>query len=187
MNPAELKRNLLPEVLFMGRSNVGKSSLINQIVNQKGLARTSATPGKTQLFYFYEIDAKYLFVDPPGYGYAKVSETVRRRWMSEMERYLRKTELLLGVVLIMDARHAPTPIDLEMAEWLAESHIKFASILNKIDKLGRNQRAETVARVKREFDFEGVGPILPFSAQNGEGRPELWKILKDWSAEAKFS
>ncbi|MCX6639974.1 MAG: ribosome biogenesis GTP-binding protein YihA/YsxC [bacterium] len=179
-NPAVLRRSPLPEVLFMGRSNVGKSSLINCLVNSRNLARTSSTPGKTRLFYFYEIDERMLFVDPPGYGYAKVAEAMRTRWMQEMERYLRKAELLKGVVLIMDIRHAPTPIDYEMALWLAESRIDFVSILNKADKLSRNQRNAAINRVHGEMNFEGAGPIIPFSANTGEGRSQLWNSLEEW-------
>ncbi|TKJ41863.1 YihA family ribosome biogenesis GTP-binding protein [candidate division LCP-89 bacterium B3_LCP] len=180
MNPNVLRRNPLPEIIFLGRSNVGKSSLINCLVNRKKLARTSSTPGKTRLFFFYEVDQKFLFVDPPGYGYAKVSQSLRGRWMKEMERYLRKAEMLLGVVLIMDIRHAPTAIDRDMALWLAESRIPAIYALNKADKLSRKQRIEALNRISGELDFDGAGEIVPFSSQSKDGRDELWRILNNW-------
>jgi len=181
MNPRVQRRRPLPEVIFLGRSNVGKSSLINCLVNQKKLARTSTTPGKTRLFFFYEVEERLLFVDPPGYGYAKVSQAVRSRWIKEMERYLRKAEMLLGVVLIMDIRHAPTPIDYDMALWLAESQIPTVYVLNKADKISRKKRAETLARLEGELSFSNAGEIVPFSATTKEGRRQLWKIIETWA------
>ena len=183
MNPRVLRRRPLPEVIFLGRSNVGKSSLINCLVNQKKLARTSSTPGKTRLFFFYEVEERFLFVDPPGYGYAKVSQTVRNRWVKEMERYLRKAEMLLGVVLIMDIRHAPTPIDQNMAVWLAENSIPAIYALNKTDKLARSKRIEALDRVSAELNFEGAGEIIPFSATTKEGRKALWNAIEGWKEQ----
>jgi GTP-binding protein len=180
MNPQVQRRKPLPEIIFLGRSNVGKSSLINCLVNHKKLARTSSTPGKTRLFFFYEVDHRFLFVDPPGYGYAKVARTIRSRWIKEMERYLRKTEMLLGTVLIMDFRIAPTPIDYEMARWLADSEIPAVYALNKADKLSRKARAEKLRRVAGELNFPGAGPIVPFSAHTKEGRSQLWQVIEGW-------
>ncbi|RJP74185.1 MAG: YihA family ribosome biogenesis GTP-binding protein [Candidatus Zixiibacteriota bacterium] len=184
-DPLKLKRNPLPEVIFLGRSNVGKSSLINTLLNQKNLARTSSTPGKTRQFFFYEVDNRLLFVDPPGYGYAKVAQAERDNWVREMERYFRKSETLIGVVLIMDIRHAPMAIDTEMAEWLAESQIPAVYVLNKADKLNRNQRNQALARVAGELTFPHAGDIIPFSAQNQDGRKELWAVLNGWMEEEK--
>jgi GTP-binding protein len=186
MNPLVLRRNPLPEIIFLGRSNVGKSSLINCLLGQKGLARTSSTPGKTRLFFFYEVDEKLLFVDPPGYGYAKVAETVRTRWMKEMERYFRKSDTLMGVVQVMDARHAPTPIDLDMARWLAESQIPTVYALNKSDKLTRSKLAEAMRRAGGELSFPGAGQTIAFSTVNKDGRKELWGVLDKWRAEEKL-
>ncbi len=183
MNPLALRRKSLPEIIFLGRSNVGKSSLINCLLGQKGLARTSSTPGKTRLFFFYEVEERLLFVDPPGYGYAKVAETVRTRWMKEMERYFRKSESLLGVVLVMDMRHAPTPIDLEMAQWLAESKIPTVYALNKADKMSRSKRAEALRRAAGELAFSGAGILVPFSALTREGRKEIWHTIERWIKE----
>jgi len=179
-NPLVLRRRPLPEVIFLGRSNVGKSSLINCLLGQKNLARTSSTPGKTRQFYFYEVEERLLFVDPPGYGYAQVAQTVRTRWVREIERYLRKSESLLGVILIMDMRHAPLPIDHEMAVWLAESRIPTIYALNKADKLSRSKRAAILSRLAGEFAFPGVGEIAPFSALTREGRKEVWQAIERW-------
>ena len=185
MNPLVLRRNPLPEIIFLGRSNVGKSSLINCLLGQKGLARTSSTPGKTRLFYFYEVEERLLFVDPPGYGYAKVAETVRTRWMKEMERYFRKSDRLIGVVLVMDVRHAPTPLDSEMAQWLAESGIPAVYALNKADKLTRSKQAEALHRASGELSFAHAGPAILFSAQTKEGRKEVWGSIEKWLEKAK--
>lgn len=180
-NPLILRRRPLPEIIFLGRSNVGKSSLINCLLNQKNLARTSSTPGKTRQFFFYEVDDRLLFVDPPGYGYAKVSLSIRTRWVKEMERYFRKSESLLGAVLIMDLRHAPLSIDRDMAIWLAESQIPTVYVLNKADKLPRGKRTTILAQVAGEFNFPGAGKVIPFSIQSREGRQELWRTLQQWS------
>lgn len=180
MNPRVLRRKPLPEIIFLGRSNVGKSSLINCLVNHKKLAHTSSTPGKTRLFFFYEIEERLLFVDPPGYGYAKVAQAVRNRWIKEMERYLKKAEMLLGVVLIMDLRHAPTPIDYEMASWLADRGIPAVYALNKADKLSRKRRMEAVRKVVSELNFAGAGEHIIFSTLTKEGRKSLWKVIEGW-------
>ncbi len=185
MNPQVQRRKPLPEIIFLGRSNVGKSSLINCLVNHKKLARTSSTPGKTRLFYFYEVDQRFLFVDPPGYGYAKVAKTVRSRWIKEMERYLRKTEMLLGAVLIMDLRWAPTPIDYEMARWLANRGIPAVYAMNKADKLSRKARAERLRHTAAELNFPDAGSIIPFSALTKEGRGSLWKVIEGWAENIK--
>jgi GTP-binding protein len=180
VKPSVLRRKPLPEIIFLGRSNVGKSSLINCLVNRKKFARTSSTPGKTRLFFFYEVDEKVLFVDPPGYGYAKVSQSIRSRWIREMERYLRKADMLLGVVLIMDIRHAPTAIDRDMAVWLVESRIPTVYALNKVDKLSRKKRMEALTRIESELAFEGAGEAVPFSALTKEGRDSLWDVIGGW-------
>ena len=181
ISPRVLRRRPMPEIIFLGRSNVGKSSLINCLVNKKKLARTSSTPGKTRLFYFYEVEERLLFVDPPGYGYAKVPQSIRTRWIKEMERYLRKAEMLLGVVLIMDIRHAPTAIDYDMALWLAESRIPTVYALNKSDKLSRNKRLDALTRVRIGLSFEGAGEVVSFSSQSREGRQKLWKVIESWA------
>ncbi len=185
MNPTELRRKPLPEVMFMGRSNVGKSSLINCLVNHKKLARTSGTPGKTRLFYFYEIEDKFLFVDPPGYGYARVSQSVRERWVEEMERYLRRADMLLGVVMVMDIRHAPTPIDYDMSLWMAESHIPTVYALNKADKLSRKRRIEAVKKAQKELSFDSAGEVISFSSQTSEGRNDLWEAIEGWKEDKR--
>lgn len=185
MNPLVLRRSPLPEVIFLGRSNVGKSSVINCLLNQKNLAKTSSTPGKTRFFYFYEVDESLIFVDPPGYGYARTSTAIRSRWVREMERYLRKAEMLLGVVLIMDIRHAPTAVDYEMARWLAESQIPAVYAINKEDKLSRGKRNEVLARLSGELSFPNAGEIISFSATGKNGRRELWRVIERWIDQEK--
>ncbi|MFH1861913.1 MAG: ribosome biogenesis GTP-binding protein YihA/YsxC [bacterium] len=179
-NPMIPRRLTLPEFIFLGRSNVGKSSLINCLVGQKKFARTSSTPGKTKLFFFYEINEQMLFVDPPGYGYAQVSIAIRNRWIKAMECYLRKSELLAGVILIMDIRHAPTPIDRELADWLAQRQVPTVYILNKADKLSKSKQMQTLARVSAELTYADSKSIIPFSAPQGMGSKELWQVIKSW-------
>ena len=173
----QLPQPELPEVAFSGRSNVGKSSLINRLLNRKGLARTSATPGKTATVNFYRLDRARL-VDLPGYGYAKVSREEKRRWGSLIEGYLQADRDLRLVLQLIDMRHPPTADDRLMIDFLTEAEIPFVLVLTKSDKLNHSQRRERLAALEEELaDYTGL-TMVPFSAEKGENADELREILR---------
>ena len=173
----QLPQPELPEVAFSGRSNVGKSSLINRLLNRKGLARTSATPGKTATVNFYRLDRARL-VDLPGYGYAKVSREEKRRWGSLIEGYLQADRDLRLVLQLIDMRHPPTADDRLMIDFLTEAEIPFVLVLTKSDKLNQSQRRERLAALEEELaDYTGP-TMVPFSAEKGENADELREILR---------
>lgn len=175
--PAQLPACVLPEVAFSGRSNVGKSSLINRLLNRKALARTSATPGKTATINFYRLDRARL-VDLPGYGYAKVSQQEKRRWGSLIEGYLQADRDLRLVLQLVDMRHPPTADDRMMIDFLTGSAIPFVLVLTKSDKLSQSQRRERLAALEEELvDYDGL-TVIPFSAQTGENADRLREILR---------
>jgi GTP-binding protein len=166
-----------PEVAFAGRSNVGKSSLINTLVNRKGLARTSSSPGKTQSINFYLVNRSLCLVDLPGYGYAKVPEQVRRRWSPLIEDYCRNRKNLRGVVVILDARIDPTPLDISLIQWLRELSLPALIVMTKIDKLSKNKMAQVRRQTAETLSLDAE-KICTFSAHTGQGKKELWqKIL----------
>jgi GTP-binding protein len=167
-----------PEIAFAGRSNVGKSSLVNTLVNRKNLARTSATPGKTQLLNFFLINEKVVFVDLPGYGYARVPMDVRRSWGPMVERFLREREALRLVVLILDVRRDPSDQDRSLLEWLRVYGRFHVIALSKVDKLSYSGKKRRIAEIRASL---GLGPeedVLPFSARTGEGKDALWGIIR---------
>ncbi len=173
----QLPQPELPEVAFSGRSNVGKSSLINRLLNRKGLARTSATPGKTATVNFYRLDRARL-VDLPGYGYAKVSREEKRRWGSLIEGYLQADRDLRLVLQLIDMRHPPTADDRLMIDFLTDAEIPFVLVLTKSDKLNQSQRRERLAALEEELaDYTGL-TMVPFSAEKGENADELREILR---------
>jgi GTP-binding protein len=165
-----------PEIAFAGRSNVGKSSLINALLNRKKLAKTSNTPGRTQSINFFRINDAFCFVDIPGYGYAKVPMAVRRRWAPMVETYLAKRQNLAAVVMIMDIRRMPGPEDQTLAEWLAHYHIPTLFVLTKADKL---KRSKQISQKKQIADTLDIGPedLILFSAKTRLGRNRLWEAL----------
>jgi GTP-binding protein len=166
-----------PEVAFAGRSNVGKSSLINTLVNSKGLARTSSTPGKTQSINFYLVNRALCLVDLPGYGYAKAPQQVRRRWSPLIEKYCQSRKNLCGVVVILDARIGPTPLDLSLIQWLRDLSLPALIVMTKIDKLSKNKMAQAMRQAAAVLAIEPE-EICTFSAHTGQGKKELWqKIL----------
>lgn len=172
----------LPEVVFSGRSNVGKSSLINRLVNRKALARTSATPGKTATINFYRLDTLRL-VDLPGYGYAKVSGGEKRRWQELIEGYFQQERDMRLVLQLLDIRHTPSKDDYQMLDYMVEMGLPFVAVLTKADKLNKTQRAQRLAAFEEELaDYEGV-TIIPFSAVSGEGVEELRDILRQVTEE----
>ena len=168
----------LPEIAFAGRSNVGKSTLINSLLNRKKLVKTSATPGKTQLINFFKINDQFYFVDLPGYGYAKVPESVRRKWQNLVEAYLSERETLRNVVLIIDCRHNPTLQDRQLLEWLEYYQRPSLIVASKIDKLKRGQVQKHLQNIKHDLSIESV-PLGHSSMQYGK-REEIWKKLVPW-------
>lgn len=179
---SQLPASVLPEVAFSGRSNVGKSSLINRLVNRKALARTSATPGKTATINFYRLDTLRM-VDLPGYGYAKVSGSEKRRWMELIEGYFNAERDMRLVLQLIDIRHTPSKDDYQMLEYMVEREIPFVVVLTKADKLNKTQRAQRMAAFEHELAvYEGV-TVIPFSAVNGEGVEEIREILEQVTAE----
>ena len=168
----------LPEIAFAGRSNVGKSTLINSLLNRKKLVKTSATPGKTQLINFFKVNDQFYFVDLPGYGYARVPESVQRKWQNLVEAYLSERETLRNVVLIIDCRHNPTLQDRQLLEWLEYYQRPSLIVASKIDKLKRRQVQKNLQKIKHDLSIDSV-PIGHSSMQYGR-REEIWKKLAPW-------
>jgi GTP-binding protein len=178
----EAPRDRLPEVAFLGRSNVGKSSVINSLLGSK-LARTSGTPGRTQMLNYFLVEERFYFVDCPGYGYARVPEDVRRRWHRLMEDYLNRREFLKLNVLLLDSRVAPTPLDEQMLEWLMAYQKPLTLVLTKIDKLSSNELREAHRRLQR---WTQNSSFIDYSAIQHIGRRELWReILNALSASLR--
>ncbi len=179
---SQLPSSTTPEIVFSGRSNVGKSSLINRLTGRKSLARTSATPGKTATINFYRLDGARL-VDLPGYGYARVSDSERRRWSELIEGYFNDERDIRLVVQLLDIRHTPSKDDYQMLEYMVEREIPFIAVLTKADKLNKSERAQRLAAFEQELsDYEGIF-TLPFSSSNGEGAEELRTILLEAIAD----
>ena len=166
-----------PEVAFAGKSNVGKSSLINGLMNRKSLARTSAQPGKTQTINFYNInDAMYL-VDLPGYGYAKASEEVKAKWGKMIENYLHTSKQLKAVFLLIDIRHDPSANDRMMYEWMVYQGFAPIIIATKLDKIKRSQIQKNVKAIREGLNVQPGTTIIPFSAETKQGRDEIWELI----------
>ncbi|HQU86061.1 MAG TPA: ribosome biogenesis GTP-binding protein YihA/YsxC [Pyrinomonadaceae bacterium] len=161
----------LPEISFLGRSNVGKSSLINSLLQRKGLARTSNTPGRTQCINFFLINNDFYFVDLPGYGYAKVSKAMRRDWGAMAENYLAKRDELMLSIQLVDSRHAPTELDIQLNEWLKFHHKNFIVVATKADKLSSNQLNKTIKEIEKKLPDS---KIIAYSAVTGKGKDALW-------------
>ncbi|MCD5406315.1 MAG: ribosome biogenesis GTP-binding protein YihA/YsxC [Desulfotomaculum sp.] len=170
----------LPEVAFSGRSNVGKSSLLNKLVNRKALARTSRAPGRTQLINFFLINQVFHMVDLPGYGFAKVPEKIRLKWGQMVGDYLQKRENLRGVVMLVDVRHEPTNLDRQMYQWLCHYDVAAVIAATKTDKLSKSQNIKQIAQIRKGLQLQEQHPLVSTSAQTGVGREELWQIIKDW-------
>lgn len=177
--------NNLPEVAFAGKSNVGKSSMINKLVNRKKLARTSGQPGKTRTINFYNINKELYIVDLPGYGYAKVSKTESQKWGPMIENYLHTSDQLRMVFLLIDIRHKPTENDVMMYRWILSNGYSPAIIATKLDKIKRSQKNKQLALIRSTLKVvEGV-PIIPFSAETGQGREEIWDLIEKYALDAE--
>jgi GTP-binding protein len=173
-------RDSLPEVAFLGRSNVGKSSLINSLLGVKGLARTSGTPGRTQSLNFFLVNRRFRFVDLPGYGYARVPEKVRRGWGEIVTDYLAKRHSLVLSIQIVDSRHEPTTLDSQLQEWLRHQGKPHVVIATKSDKLSHNELRKNVERARRVL---GASMVIPYSAVTGGGRDQVWRTIDNAIAE----
>lgn len=174
---SKIPDNMYNEVAFAGKSNVGKSSLINALMNRKSLARTSSQPGKTQTINFYNInDAMYL-VDLPGYGYAKVSEQEKEKWGKMIERYLQTSKKLKAVFLLIDIRHDPSANDRQMYEWMVYQGYAPIIIATKLDKIKRSQLQKNIKAIREGLQVQPGTIIIPFSAETKQGRDEIWELI----------
>ena len=175
-NPKGFPARKFPEIAFAGKSNVGKSSVINRILNRKNFARVGEKPGKTIHVNYFTIDNKCYFVDLPGYGYAKVSQAERDRWGRLMEDYFASDRIDLGI-FIVDARHAPTNNDITMARWFLESGCPFVVVANKLDKLKKSEIEPNMQTIREDLELPDDCPVIPFSAEKGTGKEELLKYI----------
>ena len=175
-NPKDFPGNRLPEIAFAGKSNVGKSSVINRILQRKNFARVGEKPGKTIHVNYFTIDKSCYFVDLPGYGYAKVSQKEKERWGKLMEDYFAAQRIDLGI-LIVDSRHPPTNNDITMANWFLDSGCPFVVVANKLDKLKKSEIEPNLQTIRNDLALPEECPVIPFSAEKGTGRDELLKII----------
>ncbi|KRM72566.1 ribosome biogenesis GTP-binding protein YihA/YsxC [Lacticaseibacillus brantae] len=166
-----------PEIAFVGRSNVGKSSLINRLINRKAMARTSSVPGKTQTLNFYNIESQLYFVDVPGYGYAKVSKTARAKFATMIEEYLTTRAQLRGVVQLVDSRHEPSDDDISMYQYLKYYKLPVLVVGTKVDKVAKTRRNSVERMLKQGLDFNPADTLQLFSAETGFGKDEVWAWL----------
>ncbi|SFQ13259.1 GTP-binding protein [Lachnospiraceae bacterium XBB1006] len=172
-----MPENQHPEIAFAGKSNVGKSSLINALMNRKSLARTSAQPGKTQTVNFYNINQEIYLVDLPGYGYAKVSQKEKEKWGELIERYLHESKQLKAMFLLIDIRHDPSANDKEMYEWVLYQGFQPIIIATKLDKIKRSQVQKQIKAIKTGLQVQPGTLIIPFSAETKQGREEIWTLM----------
>ena len=177
-NPKDFPGNRLPEIAFAGKSNVGKSSVINRILQRKNFARVGEKPGKTIHVNYFTIDKTCYFVDLPGYGYAKVSQKEKERWGKLMEEYFAAQRIDLGV-LIVDSRHPPTNNDITMANWFLESGCPFVVVANKLDKLKKSEIEPNLRTIREDLSLPEECPVIPFSAEKGTGRDDLLRMILD--------
>ena len=174
---SKIPDNQMPEIAFAGKSNVGKSSLINALMNRKSLARTSSQPGKTQTINFYNINDELYFVDLPGYGYAKVSQQEKEKWGKMIEKYLHRSKVLQAVFLLVDIRHEPSANDKQMYEWIMANGYHPIVIATKLDKINRSQVAKQVKIVKQGLGVDKDTIVIPFSAETKPGREEIYDLI----------
>ena len=175
-NPKDFPQTRLPEIAFAGKSNVGKSSVINRLLQRKNFARVGEKPGKTVHVNYFTIDSQCYFVDLPGYGYAKVSQAEKDRWGKLMESYFAANRIDLGV-MIVDARHAPTNNDITMARWFLDSGCPFVIVANKLDKVKKSQIEGNLEVIRQDLELPENCPVIPFSAEKGTGRDDLIRLI----------
>ena len=179
---SKLPENTLPEFAFAGKSNVGKSSLINALMNRKNYARTSAKPGKTQTINYYNINNELYFVDLPGYGYASVSEEIKAKWGKMIENYLKKSRVLKAVFLLVDIRHEPSKNDVMMYDWIVDNGFNPVIIATKSDKINRSQIDKQVALIKKTIKVKPGTVIIPFSAQSKAGLDKIYEVIEGFNS-----
>jgi len=173
----------ISEIAFAGRSNVGKSSLLNKLVRRKKLARVSKQPGRTQTINFFMVNEQFMLVDLPGYGFARVPISVKKQWGKMIEEYLSKREQLRGVVLLLDIRHKPTEDDKQMVQWLVVNNIPVILVATKADKVAKGKRHRQLSLIKRTLDLPAQQPVIEFSADTGEGKELLLQGLSELLSE----
>lgn len=177
-----LPENQMPEVAFAGKSNVGKSSLINGLLNRKSLARTSQEPGKTQTINFYNVNKELYFVDLPGYGFAKVSKETQEKWGKMIERYLQTSKQLKAVMLLIDIRHDPSANDKNMYDWIVYNGYQPIIIATKLDKINRSQLQKHIKMIKTSLHVLPDTTVIPFSAKTKQGRDEILELISSVTA-----
>ena len=177
---SRLPNNSLPEFAFAGKSNVGKSSLINAFMNRKSYARISSQPGKTQTINYYNINSEFYLVDLPGYGYAKVSESVKEQWGKMIERYLRKSPTLKAVFLLVDIRHEPSANDVQMYDWIVANGFDPIVIATKADKISKGAVSKQVSIIKKKLECDKNTVIIPFSAEDKRGLEEIYVKVEEY-------
>ena len=175
-SPRDFPANRLPEIAFAGKSNVGKSSVINRLLQRKNFARVGDKPGKTVHVNYFTLDRKCYLVDLPGYGFAKVSQSEKERWGKLMEDYFAANRITLGI-LIVDYRHPPTNNDITMARWFLDSGCPFAVVANKMDKLKKSELEPNLQLIRQDLELPDSCPVIPFSAEKGDGRDALVKLI----------
>lgn len=180
---SKIPDNTLPEIAFAGKSNVGKSSLINALMNRKSLARTSSSPGKTQTINFYNINSEMYLVDLPGYGYAKVSEAEKAKWGKMIENYLHTSKQLRAVFLLIDIRHEPGKNDKTMYDWIVYQGYQPIIIATKLDKLKRSHVQKAIKVVRTGLGLKGSDIVIPFSAETKQGREEIYALMDEIIAD----
>lgn len=178
VQPSQYPKGHFPEIALAGRSNVGKSSFINRLLNRRNLVRTSSKPGKTRTLNFYNINDSFHFVDVPGYGYAKVSKQERNKWGAMMEAYFETREQLSVVVLIVDSRHRPTNEDIQMYEYITHLGLPLIVVATKYDKLKKSEQDKKIKEVKKTLQVHDNVPVIPFSAVSGFNKDRVWKEIK---------
>ena len=181
-SPKDFPKNRLPEIAFAGKSNVGKSSVINRILQRKNFARVGEKPGKTIHVNYFTVDNKCYFVDLPGYGFAKVSQAEKERWGRLMDDYFAAGRIDLGI-LIVDYRHPPTNNDITMAQWFIQSGCPFVVVANKMDKLKKSELVPNLATIREDLELPEETPVIPFSAEKGNGREDLIRLILQAAGE----